>query len=124
MFSEKYNVKYFAFINDETALIQWSHGIRYISPPNKTDNVFIAAFTDAYGHLILYSYLQQLQDRVLYFDTDTLIYVSKEGESQLKLCIYLGDLTDELKEDSIVEFAAAGPKSYATKQKTIGFQCV
>ncbi|XP_035469582.1 uncharacterized protein LOC118287976 [Scophthalmus maximus] len=37
MFSEKYNVKYYAFINDETALIQWSHGSRYISPPNKTD---------------------------------------------------------------------------------------
>ncbi|KAF0021975.1 hypothetical protein F2P81_025772 [Scophthalmus maximus] len=52
MFSEKYNVKYFVFINDETALIQWSHGSRY--PPNKTDNVFIAAFTTAYGRLTLY----------------------------------------------------------------------
>ncbi|KAF0027128.1 hypothetical protein F2P81_019869 [Scophthalmus maximus] len=113
MFSEKYNVKYFAFINDETAPIQWSHGSRYIAPPNKTDNVFIAAFITAYGRLTVYSYLQQLQDRVLYFDTDSLIYVSKEGESQLKLGNYLGGLTDELKGDSIIEFAAAGPKSYA-----------
>ncbi|KAF0022459.1 hypothetical protein F2P81_025272 [Scophthalmus maximus] len=75
------------------------------------------AFTTAYSRLTLYSYLQQLQDRVLYFDTDSLIYVSKEGESQLKLGNYLGDLTDELKGDSIVEFAAAGPKSYAYKTK-------
>ncbi|KAF0044787.1 hypothetical protein F2P81_003945 [Scophthalmus maximus] len=40
-----------------------------------------------------------------------------QGESQLKLGNYLGDLTDELKVDSIVEFAAAGPKSYAYKTK-------
>ncbi|KAF0047692.1 hypothetical protein F2P81_001325 [Scophthalmus maximus] len=57
---------------------------RCISPPNKTDNVFVAAFTPAYGRLTLYSYLQQLQDRVLYFDTDSLIYVSKEDNCVIR----------------------------------------
>ncbi|TWW55982.1 hypothetical protein D4764_09G0010320 [Takifugu flavidus] len=36
-----------------------------------------------------------------------------EGEKPLELGNYLGDLTDELDGDSIQEFAAAGPKSYA-----------
>ncbi|KAL7377691.1 hypothetical protein ABVT39_003179 [Epinephelus coioides] len=81
--------------------------------PQRTDNVFIAAFTTAYGRLKLYDCLHQLQNRVLYLDTDSLIYVAKEGEKGLKLGNYLGDLTDELGGDTIQEFAAAGPKSYA-----------
>ncbi|XP_078030208.1 uncharacterized protein LOC144458258 [Epinephelus lanceolatus] len=72
MFSEKHKVKYFFFLNETTALIQWCHGNLYIAPPNKTDNVFIAAFTTAYGRLKLYDYLQQMQNRVLYLDTDSL----------------------------------------------------
>lgn len=113
MFSGKYKVKYFSFVNDKTALLQWSYGEQCIAPPNKVDNVFIAAFTTAYGRLKLYSYLEQLQERVLYYDTDSIIYVTKEGERRLDLGNYMGDLTDELDGDSIKEFAAAGPKSYA-----------
>ncbi|XP_049416207.1 uncharacterized protein LOC125878833 [Epinephelus fuscoguttatus] len=113
MFSEKHKVKYFSFLNKTTALIQWCHGDPYIAPPNKTDNVFIAAFTTAYGRLKLYDYLHQLQNRVLYLDTDSLIYVAKEGERGLKLGNYLGDLTDELGGGTIQEFVAVGPKSYA-----------
>ncbi|XP_049913668.1 uncharacterized protein LOC126398400 [Epinephelus moara] len=119
MFSEKHKVKYFFFLNETTVLIQWCHGDLYIAPPNKTDNVFIAAFTTAYGRLKLYDYLQQMQNRVLYLDTDSLIYVAKEGETRLKLGNYLGDLTDELGGNTIRDFAAAGPTSYAylTKNK-------
>ncbi|TWW60970.1 hypothetical protein D4764_05G0010600 [Takifugu flavidus] len=71
------------------------------------------AFTTAHARLKLYSYLEKLQDRVFYIDTDSLIYLVKEGEKPLELGNYLGDLTDELDGDSIQEFAAAGPKSYA-----------
>ncbi|TWW54262.1 hypothetical protein D4764_0293330 [Takifugu flavidus] len=39
-----------------------------------------------------------------------------EGEKPLELGNYLGDLTDELDGDSIQEFAAAGPKSYAKRR--------
>lgn len=112
MFSGIYKVKYFSFVKDKTALLQWSYGEQCIAPPNKVDDVFIAAFTTAYGRLKLYSYLEQLQERVLYYDTDSIIYVTKEGERRLDLGNYMGDLT-ELDGDSRKEFAAAGPKSYA-----------
>lgn len=44
----------------------------------------------------------------------------REGETLLQLGNYLGDLTDELGGDTIHEFVAAGPKSYAylTKNQT------
>jgi hypothetical protein len=36
----------------------------------------IAAFTTAQARLKLYSYIEKLQERVLYFDTDSLIYMT------------------------------------------------
>ncbi len=80
-------------------------------------NVFIAAFTTAYGRLALYEYLSQLRDRVLYHDTDSLVYVSKPGEYKLPTGERPGELKDEpsIHGDSIVEWVSGGPKSYAYK---------
>ncbi|CAG5896577.1 unnamed protein product [Menidia menidia] len=113
MFSGKYTLSYFHFLTDETCMIQWKYNRRCIYPPNKVNNVFIAAFTTAYARLKLYSCLERVQEKVLYIDTDSLIYVVKEGDAPLELGNYLGDLTDELAGDTIKEFVAAGPKSYA-----------
>ncbi|KAM9364765.1 uncharacterized protein KZ484_010936 [Pholidichthys leucotaenia] len=66
----------------------------------------------AHVHLKLYGYLEKLQERVLYIDTDSLIYVVKNGEMPLELGNYLGDLTDELDGDTIQEIVSTGPKSY------------
>ncbi|XP_036002595.1 uncharacterized protein LOC118565752 isoform X1 [Fundulus heteroclitus] len=113
LFSGKYAVSYFHFLNDEMCMVQWKYSKRCISPPNKVNNVFIAAFTTAHARLKLYTCLEQLQDRVLYIDTDSLIYVVKPGQTSLKLGNLLGDLTDELSGDFIQEYVSAGPKSYA-----------
>ena len=113
MFSGKYRINYFHFLDPDMCTVQWSYNKRCISPPNKVNNVFIAAFTTAYAHLKLYSCLELMQDKILYIDTDSLIYAVKKGETPLKLGNYLGDLTDELGGDTIQEFVAAGPKSYA-----------
>ncbi|KAM9741015.1 uncharacterized protein ACNS7B_012259 isoform 1-T1 [Menidia menidia] len=113
LFSGKYTITYFHFLNDEMCMIQWKYNRRCISPPNKVNNVFIAAFTTAYARLKLYSCLERVREKVLYIDTDSLIYVVKEGDAPLELGNYLGDLTDELGGDTIKEFVAAGPKSYA-----------
>lgn len=113
MFLGKYKVKYSDFLNDRTAMVQWSYDNRCIVHPSRVNNVFIATFTTVYAHLKLYGYLEQLQENVLYTDTDSLIYVVKNGQIPLKLGNYLADLMDELGSDIIQEFAAAGPKSYA-----------
>ena len=46
----------------------------------KYTNVVIAAFTTAYARLKLYEVLDMLQERVLYYDTDSVIFVSKPDE--------------------------------------------
>ena len=49
----------------------------------------------------------------MYFDTDSVVYVIKEGEQEPLVGDFLGDLTDELDGKHIVEFVSAGPKNYA-----------
>lgn len=113
MFSGMYEIKYFDFINDDVALIQYNFRKNNIVPSGPASNVFIACMTTSYARMIMYEYLEQLKERVLYTDTDSLVYLVRNGESELQLGDYLGCLTDELKSDTILEFVSAGPKSYA-----------
>ena len=61
--------------------------------------------------------LDLLQERVLYYDTDSVIYGHKPGEPDPPLGNYLGDLTDELNGDYITSFVSGGPKNYAYRTK-------
>lgn len=63
----------------EEGEVQWGYSNRCRAPSNNVNNLFKAAFTSVYGHLKLYSFMEQLQERVLYYYTDGLIYVKKEG---------------------------------------------
>ena len=83
--------------------------------PTTKGNIFIALFTTAIARLKLYEALDKLQTRVLYYDTDSVIYVTKSGQDQLPLGKFLGEFTDETGGDTIEEFGAAGPKSYSYK---------
>ena len=83
-------------------------------------NVVIAAFTTPPARLKLHSVLEQLDCRVLYFDTDSVIYVSKDGEWERPTGSYLGELTDELEGGHITTFVSGGPKNYAYKTNTTG----
>ena len=81
-------------------------------------SVALAAFVTCHARLKLYNELKKLNERVLYFDTDSIIYVSKDGEYDPPLGDYLGEFTDELKKKGashIVEFISAGRKNYAYK---------
>jgi hypothetical protein len=60
--------------------------------------------------------LEKLDRRVLYYDTDSVIYVSRPVSYDPPLGDYLGELTDEQDAgEHIVEFVSGGPKSYAYK---------
>ena len=75
-------------------------------------NVFIAAFTTAQARLKLYDALDSLQERVLYFDTDSVIFKARQGQETLPLGRFLGEFTNETPGDSIVEFVSGGAKNY------------
>jgi hypothetical protein len=87
---------------------------------NKT-NVILAGFVTTYGRLALYNALEILGDRVLYFDTDSVYYISKPCCKDLPLGNFLGEFTNELaKEDGdyIEEMSSTGPKSLGWRSNT------
>ena len=86
-------------------------------------NVFVAAFTTSLACLKLYEALDFLGDRVLYYDTDSVIYKTKPGQEKLPLGPYLGQFTDELGGDSIVEFCSGGAKNYGYLTKKGKVEC-
>ncbi|XP_022301108.2 uncharacterized protein LOC111109319 [Crassostrea virginica] len=76
-------------------------------------NVVLAAFTTAHARLHLYETLHPLDTRVLYFDTDSIIYQHQEGQFNPTIVNSLGGWTDELDGDRIIKFMSGGPKNYA-----------
>ena len=79
-------------------------------------NIFVACFTTCWARLKLYDALGILQERVLYKDTDSVVFLSAQGKPEPPLGDYLGDFKDELPpDDYIVELASGGPTNYGYK---------
>ena len=97
-------------VSDEIIEIRYEYGENFVQPDSKT-NVVIAAFTTTYARLQLYEELDMLQERVLYYDTDSVIYLSQPGQPEPRLGNYIGDLTDKLGGEHITVFASGGPKN-------------
>ena len=110
--SDEIEVTDASFVSDDVIELRYENKENFIEPNGKT-NVVIAAFTTAHARLKLYSVLEQLGERVLYYDTDSVIYASKPGELEPETGVYLGELTDELDGDYITTFVSGGPKNYA-----------
>ena len=110
--SDEYDVRGGQLVNDETFEIQYMENEGFVDENDKV-NIVIAAFTTAYARLKLYDLLDLLQERVLYYDTDSVVYVHEPGKPDPPLGDYLGDLTDELNGGYITTFLSGGPKNYA-----------
>ena len=76
-------------------------------------NVIIASYVPTHARLELYSYLEQLKDRALYCDTDSVIYRYIVGEYNPALSEFVGGMTDELGCSHITEYISNGPNNYA-----------
>ena len=77
-------------------------------------NVFIAAFTTSLARLKLYDALDFLGDRVLYYDTDLVIYKTKRGQDKLPLDRIWGNSLMRLAVTLSWNFAVAGRKTMGT----------
>ena len=63
---------------------------------------------------MLYNKLDYLKEKVLYFDTDSIIYTD-DGTKNVKRGDMVGDMTDEISGKGITNFVSTGPKSYSFK---------
>ena len=79
-------------------------------------NVAVGAYVTSYGRLELYSYLEQLQERLIYCDTDSCLFLGPRdiAKEVIKTGDALGQLTDELAPgEFITKFVSGGPKVYS-----------
>jgi hypothetical protein len=108
----------FHIVNEEIIAVELKSAGQFIEESTYTNEV-IGALTTSYGRLQLLDILLKLKpENVLYFDTDSVVFVAGEDEppyGPLVMGDLLGELTDELDgpNNYITAFASSGPKSYA-----------
>ena len=121
----------FHIMNDDVIQVEYKNTEDFGCQSFNT-NVTIAAFCTSWARLKLWSVMQK---RVLYHDTDSIIFSVKDVEYVPPLGTYLGQLTYELtcKELSckkqgcsghwIEEFVSYGPKNYSFRVNTGDIVC-
>ena len=72
--------------------------------PHTCSNLVVGSFVTAQARLTLYDILEKLNERVLYFDTDSIIYVHKPDFWNPTIGDKLGEWTDEVPDARIVNF--------------------
>ncbi|XP_048240234.1 uncharacterized protein LOC125373278 [Haliotis rufescens] len=75
-------------------------------------NVAIAAWVTAQARLKLYETLALVGRRVLYFDTDSVIYIHRPHDTNSDFGHSLVEFTDELDGNTIKMFVSGGPKNH------------
>ena len=126
MNDEKKEVMGFHEASDFTILTQSKykeHCTEHLHP-GKT-NIAVASFVTAYARLELFRLITDIetvrQGRVLYFDTDSVVFVEREGDPEVKCGDYLGELTDEVPEGCTCDTCVTlGPKNYGYEGKCRG----
>jgi hypothetical protein len=131
IFTDDETAPYFAVCFDETIELIESHILTpsVVLLKYKQKGQFVealqisseitAAFVTCHARLSLYDLLDLLQDRVVYCDTDSVIYSHSPGQPDLPTGRFLGELTNELDklgpDAYIAEFVTGGPKNYGYK---------
>lgn len=82
-------------MSDDAVMFTYKH-LKEAGRDDRYVNVALAAYTTAHGRTVLYEYLDTLKDSILYFDTDSIIYIERENTPKIKTGDFLGDMTDEL----------------------------
>lgn len=76
-----------------------------------------ACFTTCWARLKLYDVIDFLGERVLYMDTDSIIFKGRSCDPMSPKGDYLGELTDELPLGHYIkEYISSGPKSYRKEE--------
>ena len=101
------------FINDDMVQMTYNFKDQFVDI-SKNTNIYIACFTTSHARLILYNKLDYLKEKVLYFDTDSIIYVD-DSTKNVKTGGMLGDMTNEISGKGITNFVSTGPKSRSFK---------
>ena len=103
----------FQIINDDMVQMTYNFKDQFIDN-SKNTSIYIACFTTSHARLMLCNKLDYLNDKVLYFDTDSIIYAD-DGTKNIETGDMLGDMTDKISGKGISSFSSTVPKSYSFK---------
>lgn len=111
-------------MSDEVMKVSWKR-IDDEMTCSKNTNVAVASYVTSHARLHLYDILSRIEairpHSLLYFDTDSAIYVRKLSDPEVPTGAFLGDLSSEVPEGTkITKFVALGPKSYAYELNSKG----
>lgn len=81
----------FDFVTEDSMRLCLRPSDNYITPL-KNGNVVVACFVTSYARLCFHEKLHELKHRVLYYDMDSIINSTKEGEEKLKCGNFLGPI--------------------------------
>ena len=121
LLQNKASIKRFIIMGESTLINHTEN--RKVKFPNLHNTYLpVAAFVTAYGRLKLWRQLHKLGKRVLYYDTDSIMYTDEPIDCpggigyQIPTGDCLGDWeTEDLESENggLVKFVAPGPKTYA-----------
>lgn len=116
IYSDNILVTNVILLGDKMAQVTYTE-LKESVAPLPYGNVVVASCVTSHARLRLYAMLDQLKGRVVYHDTDSIIYITpKEGDDEIVTGSCLGQWEDECKDptqDWLEEFVSLGPKSYA-----------
>lgn len=113
-------------IDENLVQVTYRKAMEELVPIPTDTNIYIAVTTTAWARIRLYEDLDRLQERVVYCDTDSVIYMAAVSplEQNLVTGSLLGQMGNELDEDDFIEdFVSGGPKNYGYRTKK-GKTCV
>lgn len=110
--SGKHNIRYVCPLTEERVELHYRTKDEMIDvAPNL--NIFVACFTICHARLKLFDTLDFLQKRVLYFDTDSIIFIKDDDPLfNPQVGKYLGEFKDELGGGNILEFCSGSRNNY------------
>ncbi|XP_055339180.1 uncharacterized protein LOC129588818 [Paramacrobiotus metropolitanus] len=106
-------------IKDACRMVTYRQSDDYNEGSNAT-NVAVAAFTTAHARLVLLALMEKLDDRLMYYDTDSVVFLHHPGDWLPETGSILGDWDDQLQagESHIVKIVSCGPKVYSYETDT------
>ena len=104
---DSYDVYDVQIINNDCLYVTY----KKFQTPALNTNIIIAFYVTTHNRLELYSYLERLEDRALYCNTDSIIHRHVYGMYKPPISEFLGGMTEELGGSYITEYVSNGPKN-------------
>jgi len=97
------------FAGDSVVWLAWRHAEESRMQILRHTNDVIGSYVTAGARLHLYGYLDKLQERALYIDTDSVVFVQTRDDAELiEIGDCLGAMTSELKPNEIISEFVSG----------------